>query len=176
MSEIILHCRFNSVALNFKWNYNNISANKCTAEMQPEVNSRKVFTLLMPCYNNQYHCKPFFFPSRWSRLEGSLRDPCLPASRSWGLLWQRILPMFWGRRDPSWPSVAVWSLARPFWSQTSVGWHRAPLWHCNTEDWKSHRRASQDTDSSPRAALLVQRGVEAVAAAVLWDVPVLLVW
>lgn len=157
-----------------------MSTSEYRAEVQPSAQKwtlgKHSLLWYTPGDNHQHHWKSSFFPARWSHLEGSLCDPKIPSTRGWSLLRQRILPMFWGRCDPAWASVAVRPLTRPFWSQTSVSWHWAPLWHCGRADWESHRRAPQDTDSSTRAALPVQHHLEAMAAALLWDIPFLLVW
>lgn len=108
-------------------------------------------------------------------MESPLRDPGVPSRRSWRLLRESGLPVLRARSIPARSTFAVRPLKRPFRGPRPHAGHGALILPGDGESRAGRGGAPPDARPRSTAAGHAGQRLEAVAAALLWPIPPLLV-
>lgn len=108
---------------------------------------------------------------RRKTLEGPLHDTTVPPRGCRGLLRPTLVPLLRGRRDPAQPASALRPLQGPFRGTAPVPQLRTPVPHSGSTGGRGSETAQKDPESCAPPVFPEQHYLEAVAAAVLWNFP-----
>lgn len=111
--------------------------------------------------------------SRQPSLEGALHDAPVPPRGSGRLLWPRRVSLLWGPSHAPPPTPPLRLVLGPGGGRTAVPRLRAPVPPGAGQGRRGRGGASGDREPSAPATFNQQDPVEALAAALLWDLPLL---
>lgn len=111
------------------------------------------------------------FVFRWKTLEGPLHDATVPPQGDGRLLWPRCVPLLRGWRDPAQPTSALRPLQGPFRGAASGPRLRTQVPRGGLTGRRGRGAAQENPESGASPVFPEQHHLEAVAAAVLWNLP-----